>query len=181
MGNFLRNYVTPLSLVTFAGTAVTGLMLFFGIRNHQLGEIHEWLGIGFVVIAILHLFRNGIGFATMMRRPGSRAVIGILGGACALVILAAGYGGYGFGGGPHGRGAGGPPQFRIVQQLAHAPIAQVAPALGLTPGLAIARLRKQGVAVTGPGQSIEEIAQKHGTSAPRLIALMLSGPDQEDG
>jgi hypothetical protein len=100
MKAFLRNYATPLSLVLFLATGITGVMLFLGIRNHQLGEVHEWVGIGFVVVAILHFFRNGRAMTMMLREPRSKFVIGILGTLTLVIIVGAALSGPG--GGPRG-------------------------------------------------------------------------------
>jgi len=106
MNAFLRNYATPLSLVLFLATGITGVMLFLGIRNHQLGEVHEWVGIGFVVVAILHFFRNGRAMTMMLRETRSKLVIGIVGAVALVLIVGAALSGPG--GGPRGPHHGGP-------------------------------------------------------------------------
>jgi hypothetical protein len=176
MGKFLRNYATPLSLVGFAAIGVTGVMMFLGVRSHQLNEIHEWIGIAFVVVAILHLFRNIKSFGLMMAQTRSMVVVGVLGTVAALLIVTATFSG-GAGG---GQGSGGPPQFRVAERLSYTPIAQLAPAFGLSSGQFIARLRKGGVTVSGPGQNLADISQKQGIGVPRLFMLVIAEQGDSD-
>jgi hypothetical protein len=175
MNAFLRNYVTPLSLVLFAAIGITGIMMWLGIHNRQLGEIHEKVGILFVIVAILHMFRNAKSFALMMAQNRSKVIVGILGAVAVLLIGSAVFTGGGFGpGGPQGRHGPGGPRVMIEQRLAYAPIAQLAPAFGLSSAQAISRLRKGGIQVAGPGQNLADIAQKQNAEVPRLLALLLS-------
>lgn len=177
MDSFLRNYITPLSLVSFAAVAVTGLMMVFGIRNHQLGELHEWFGIAFAVIAVLHLIRNAAGFSAMIVKTHSLIVIGVLG---VVAMLLVGSALTAPGGGPHGprgphrhdRDFGGPHRM-LEQRLGQASIAQAAPALGLTSEEAIERLRQGGLTVKGPEQSLDGIARANRVRTPHLYRMLL--------
>jgi hypothetical protein len=177
MSTFLRNYATPLCLAIFAAAGVTGVMLFLGVHTHSLSEIHEWFGVAFVIVAVLHLFRNAKGFGFLMGQTRSLIVIGVLGVATALLIGSAMIPGLGSQGG-HG-GHGGPPQFQIAERLSYAPISQLAPALGMSSTQAIAHLRKGGVTVSGPGQNLADIARKQNVDTRMLFALVLA--DQPDG
>jgi hypothetical protein len=171
MGKFLRNYATPLSLAAFAAIGVTGVMMFFGVRNHQLNGIHEWIGVAFVVIAVLHIFRNAKSFGLMLAQTRSKIVVGVLCTAAALLIGASF-----ISGGRGGHGGPGGPGMVVVQRLSYTPIAQLAPAFGLSSGQLISRLRKGGVVVSGPGQNFAEISQKQGIEMPRLFNLVMAGP-----
>jgi|GEM_PF-1316930 hypothetical protein len=184
MSSFLRNYITPLSLVAFAAVAVTGLMMWLGIRNHQLGELHEKFGILFAVVAVLHLIRNGKGFSFMIGQTRSLILVGVLGVVAMLLVGSAllSPGGERGPGGPQGGPRGFGPAAALTQRLALVPISQVAPALGMTSGQAITRLRKGGIVVDGPGQNLDSIARKAGMPMPRLLDLMLADetPNPED-
>ena len=172
MNSFLRNYATPLSLVTFAVAAATGVMMFFGIHGGLLGTVHEWVGLIFVAALILHLARNWRGVLTMVSKPRCKAVLGGLGAVAAvLIVLAVPFGS----GGGRGHGLHGPHQ--VVHRLAAAPIAKLAPALGLTSDQAMVRLRKGGITVEGPQQSLAEIAEKQRAELPRLMDLMMTETD----
>jgi hypothetical protein len=176
MDSFLRKYATPLSLVAFSASAVTGVMMFFDVRSRQLSEVHEWVGIIFVVALLLHLVRNWRGLLAMMSSTLNKAIVGGLGAVALLFIIGSAPFGYGGGhGGGHGR------QFHASQQVVHrladAPIAKLAPALGMTSYEAIARLQKGGIAVEGPDQTLADIAEKQNAQLPRLLGLVMTEPD----
>ena len=172
MNSFLRSYATPLSLVTFLAAGVSGVMLFFDIGSHELSDLHEWLGIVFVVVLILHLVRNWRGALAMLSAARIKTIVLGLG-AVAVVLIAI----YGFGG-ERGQGFGGPRL--IMTRLASAPIAKMAPALGLTSDQAIARLKGAGIAVQGPQQSLAEVANKQNQELPKLLNLVLAEPEEAD-
>lgn len=167
MSEFLRKYATPLSLVAFAAAGITGVLMFVGIRNHEFSELHEWFGVAFVVIAILHLFRNGKGFAMMLRQTRSIIII-VLFGAGAAFLGASALAGKEQGGGPLR------PQAMVAERLAEAPIAEIAPLLGLKDSEAVARLRAAGLSVKGTAQSLSDVASKNGKPVPQLYALLLT-------
>ena len=168
MGSIMRQCATPLSLVSFLAVAITGLLLLFGVRSHTLGEVHEWIGVVFILALVLHLVRNWRGMLAMLSIPRNLAIIAVTGVVAAALIffsLPQGAGG-------QGHGAHGPRQ--VISRVSAAPIEKMAPALGLTSDEAIARLRRGGVAVEGPQQSLTEIAAKNGQAPPRLLNLVLS-------
>jgi len=171
MGTFIRDYATPLSFVTFAATAVTGIMLFLHLGGGPLSGVHEWIGLLFVAAMILHLVRNGRGVLAMLSPIRNKVLVSCLG-AMALVLIVLPYFGHGAGGG-HG---GGPGRI-VVQRLADAPIAKLAPALGITGQEAIARLNQGGVAVDGQDQSLAEVASKQHVRVHDLMELVLKEPD----
>lgn len=184
MNNPLRSVATPLSLTTFLGCGITGLMLVFGIRNHALGEVHEWLGIVFIIALLLHLIRNGYGVKNMLSTPLAKGVALVSAVAVIAYVMTAapfqsghrpgqGYGhGPGYAQGPRdgqgfhgGRGlAQGP--------ITDMPIARMAPALGLDAQTAVARLKKGGVPVDGPEDSLNHLIKVHGQAMPKMMALL---------
>jgi hypothetical protein len=178
MDSFLRKYATPLSLVAFLAVAVTGVMLFFDMHSRQLFEVHEWVGIIFVVALLLHLVRNWRGLLAMMSSTRNKAIVGGLGAVALLFVI--GSAPFGYGGG-HGGGYGHGHQFhasrQVMHRLADAPITKLAPALGMTSAEAIARLQKGGVVVEGPNQSLADIAEKQDAELPRLLGLVMTEPD----
>lgn len=166
MGEFLRKYATPMSLVAFGAAGITGVLMFLGIRNHEFNELHEWFGVAFVVIGVLHLFRNGKGFAMMVRQWRSIIIIVLFGGAAAIVAGAA----------LAEKEEGGNPfraQAMVAQEVAKAPISDIAPLLGLKDIDAVARLRQAGLTVEGPGQSLADVARKNEKPTPQLYAVLL--------
>lgn len=172
MSHFLRTYATPLCLAAFGAIGVSGAMMFFGLRNHQLGELHEWLGITFLVIAALHICRNWRALLAMLAKAQSKVIVGILGTIAILLIGSTFFGG-GEGGGPdHGPGD----MQAVEMRLSYTPLAQLAPAFGLSSSQVVARLRKGGIIVNGPGQNLTEISQKQNVPVPRLLNLIAAEP-----
>ncbi len=173
MSSFLRNYATPLSLVTFLATTVTGVLLFFEVRSGLLSEVHEWVGMLFVAAMLLHLARNWRGLVAMLSAPRNKAIVGGLGAIATLLILASvPFGAGGVHGGQEFHGSQ-----QIVQGLTDVPIAKLAPVLGMTDEEAMLRLRRGGVAVEGPEQSLAEIADKQHKELPSLLGLMMTEPE----
>ena len=170
MTNFLRNCATPLSFVTFLAVSVTGLMLMFGVRG-PVGDVHEWIGVAFIVTLGLHLLRNWRGMLAMLSLPRSKAIVGGLGVALAVLILAVTP--FGSGGQGHGfHGAG-----QIMHRMAQAPIDKMAPAFGLTGDQAVTRLQHNGIKVSDPQKSLAQVAEENDAELPRLLTVMLSDED----
>lgn len=175
MSHFLRTYATPLCLAAFGAIGVSGAMMFFGLRNHPLGELHEWLGITFLVVAFLHICRNWRALLAMLAKTQSKIIVGILGTVAILLIGSTFFGG-GEGGGPdrdHGPGHG---MQAIEMRLSYTPLAQLAPAFGLSSSQVVTRLRKGGIIVNGPGQNLAEISQKQNVPVPRLLNMIATEP-----
>jgi hypothetical protein len=170
MAEFIRKYSTQFSTAAFVVVGITGVMMFVGVRNHQISIFHEWFGVGFAVVAVLHVLRNGKAFTAMIKQTRSPIIIGLLGGLGILMVVASFF--------ASGSGQGNPnrAQAVVVQQLAGAPISQIAPAFGLTGDQAVARLRHGGVTVKGSGQSLTDIARGTDRSPPQLFLLIL--PDR---
>jgi hypothetical protein len=175
MSEFIRKYSTQFSTAAFAIVGITGVLMFVGIRNQQVGMLHEWIGVAFVIIAILHVVRNGKAFSTMMKQTRSLIIVGLLGGIGVLTIGASLY--------ASGAGKGNPNRAAsmVVQQLAKAPISQVAPVLGLSGDQAVARLRQGGVAVKGADQSLTDVARGSDRSPPQLFLLILADQNKQTG
>jgi|GEM_PF-698614 len=53
-----RNWISPLVTISFIVMGVTGILMFFHIKNGALVTLHEWIGWGFVVFGLVHLFLN---------------------------------------------------------------------------------------------------------------------------
>lgn len=177
MSHFLRTYATPLSLAGFGAVGISGAMMFFGMRNHQLGEIHEWLGILFLLVAALHICRNWRAMLAMMAKTSSKIVIAALG-TIAILLIGSSLLMGGPGHGPEGRRGPGGPMQAVEMRLSYTPLAQLAPAFGLSASQAIGRLRQSGITVAGPGQNLAEIAQKQNIPVGRLLAIVAQVSDE---
>ncbi len=88
MRDFLKNYATPLVVAGFFAIAGTGLMMFFGLAREPVHELHQWIGVIFVIFAALHIAWNWRSLTMRLRQ--SRAVSVIV----VLTVLTAGLVGY---------------------------------------------------------------------------------------
>jgi hypothetical protein len=168
MNAWLRSYATPLSFTTFIAVGLTGILMLFGVRGGLIGEIHEWLGVVFVVALVLHLARNWRGVLAMLHTTSGKLIAGGLGLATvALILFALPTGGDGGHGGGHG-------PWRVVNVVANAPIEKMAPAMGLTADEVIAKLKAGGVPADSTKESLGTISRDHGVPVPRMLNLMLS-------
>jgi hypothetical protein len=167
MSALLRTYATPVSLFSFIGVGLTGMLMFFGVRGGPLGEIHEWVGVVFVVALVLHLARNWRGVLAMLSTTSGKLIgVGLSVVTVALILITLPYGG-----GQHQNRHG---PWLVVNRIADAPIATMAPALGLTGEEAVARLRRGGVEVDGVQESLSKIASDHDEPLPRMLNLLVS-------
>lgn len=168
MQEILRRYATPLALVGFAVLGLSGTLMFFGVRGRQLNEIHEWVGIFFVVIAVLHVMRNAKSFTFMLRQKHSKRVIWVLGVVSVLLLGNAFY----------AMATDGPSprrvQIMLTNRLADAPLGKLAPALGLSDEAAVARLQIAGIKAV-PAQSLNQVAAANGKSATDLYLMLMGG------
>ena len=112
-----RTWVTPLTAVSFAAVAITGILMWLHVRVPAIRELHELLGLVFAVAGVVHLTANWRAFIAYFRRPWATASCAA---SCAASVLAAvllclvlifangGEPGH-YGGNGHRHHAGGPP------------------------------------------------------------------------
>jgi amino acid transporter len=53
-----RNYITPFITLVFLVVAISGLLMFFHLFDGYTEVVHEFLGIGFVTVAVFHIIVN---------------------------------------------------------------------------------------------------------------------------
>ncbi len=98
--------LSPFLLTVFAAVAVTGVLLFFHIKNGLIVVVHEWLGMVFVIAGAVHVILNFRQFLAYCKL--TRAWIGVV---LALVLIGFfAVAGLNHHGGPHGRPGAGAPQ-----------------------------------------------------------------------
>lgn len=59
-----KNFATSLTALSFLVIAISGVMLFFHLSESYVKELHEILGLAFVVAVLLHVYVNW----TLMKR-----------------------------------------------------------------------------------------------------------------
>jgi hypothetical protein len=126
--------------------------------------MHEILSLVLIVPVVLHVWKNWGPFANYFSRTPMLV-------ALALSLVAAL--GFAFGGASEGARAGGPPQFAFTSEILTHSVAQVAPVVDATPDELVARLTDAGFTVSGPDQSLTDIAAASGQGQFGLVAALL--------
>lgn len=161
--SLLQKYATQVTAALFLIVAVTGVLMFFHLLKAEVEGIHEWLGLGFALAATLHLLRNRRPFALMLAQPRARALILVVAVASVGVIALS--------------PPKGPNPFRqATQRVMAAPLADVAPVMGITTAEAVARLQAAGIANAAPEKSIDALARDHGKHPAMLLGVLTARP-----
>lgn len=158
-----RDIVTPVTLVLFAVSTVTGIMLLLHWQGGLVKASHEWLSLVFSAVALWHLARNWKPFLGYLRRRLPQAA---LAGALAVSIGFTALTGQ----------TGGVSPGAVFHRLADAPVSSVAPALGLETQAALIRLEAAG-AKAGPDESLATVAGRAGLTTPALLGLLIQSAD----
>ncbi|WP_158240750.1 DUF4405 domain-containing protein [Telmatospirillum siberiense] len=158
----LRQYATAITTALFAVIAVTGILMFFHLQERLVKSAHEWLGLIFVAGAAFHVARNWSAFANLVTKRRSLAIF--------IVVMAITGG---FIASASGTGGEGNPMARVVKAVERAPLSAVAPVLGQPADQMIERLRSAGYPVSGPDDSLAEIAAAGQTRLPNLLRVIL--------
>ncbi|MEO0035605.1 MAG: hypothetical protein RLZZ501_1628 [Pseudomonadota bacterium] len=165
LDGWLRRYVTQTTTAVGLVVGVSGGLLFFDLAKRQVHSLHEWLGMAFLAIAVLHVVRHRAGFAAMLRQP-RQYVLFALAGAAMLAFVGASF---------TGDGRGGNPLHQLADRALDAPLVALAPVLGLAPDEAGRRLAAAGVVVDSPSQSLAALAAANRTDPRRLLGVVMGG------
>jgi len=72
-----RDIVTPVTVVAFVVSTVTGVMLLAHWNAGLVRFSHEWLSVVFSAVAAWHLFRNWKAFKQYLKRNAALAAFGV--------------------------------------------------------------------------------------------------------
>ncbi len=147
-----RQVVTPVTMVLFLVSTVTGIMLLLHWQAGLVRFSHEWLSLGFALIALWHLARNRGAFRAYFRRNATLVAV------TATLLLSLGVTGL------TGTTGGASPR-AVFQALSGATLASAAPALGPTVDAAVARLAAVDIRASAD-QTLREIAAAAERSVP---------------
>ncbi|MBP2297822.1 DUF4405 domain-containing protein [Azospirillum picis] len=156
-----RDVVTPVTLVTFFVSTVTGIML-LGHWNAGLVRFsHEWLSVAFSAIAAWHLAKNWRAFTGYLKRNAARAAF-----TASLVASVVFTGMTGSTGAGANAGA-------VFRALSESSLETAAPALGLGVEKALGVLKAAGIDAA-PGDSLDAIGQRSGRNGAAVASLLAS-------
>lgn len=156
----LRRYITQATIALAVVVGVTGVMMFFHVAKGEVEGVHEWLGMAFAAVAILHGVRHRHIVANMLGQTRMR-VLAALVAAVAVAFVAM----------PSEKG---PNPFRQASQVVmEAPLQDLAPVVGVTPQDLADRLNAAGFPVADTSQSIQSIARAQGADPVQLMQAAL--------
>lgn len=167
MGKFFNSYATPLTTGLFLVSLISGVALFVGVGQAYFHGMHEWLSMVLIVPFVLHIWRNWRPFMAYFKRAPMLIALAVSGVAAAVFVVPVM--------GAEG-GRSGPPQFALAHMALGAPIADVAPILGLDGAGLIAKLQGLGYTVSGPGQTLLEVATASGKTEMEIAGALLAPP-----
>jgi trans-aconitate methyltransferase len=157
----LKKYSTPLTAATAIVVCVTGVMMFFHLYKGEVQAMHEWLGMGFVVAAVLHLLRHRRPLGLMMKQSRTHILL-----VLTLVIsLAFLY--------PSSSQQPNPMRSTITAVM-RAPLKDLAPVVGVTTAELTARFAEAGVARVDATDTIETLAKAHETDPMKLLSAAMT-------
>lgn len=158
-----RKHATACTAALFLVVGVSGILIFFHLGNNLFKTLHEWLGLGFVALSILHVWRNGPGFLKLLTKPATYV---------ALVIALGIAGGFVFNAATT-KETGGNPMRRVIQAMETAPISAVAPVVGTDLAGLQTRLDAIGVKADDGSASLRKLAQQSGKPVADLFKASL--------
>ncbi|EME69647.1 hypothetical protein H261_12506 [Paramagnetospirillum caucaseum] len=161
----LRRYATPGTAILSVVVGITGVILFFHLAKGPVEAIHEWLGMAFAAVAVLHVVRHRGSFAQMLRQRHMQVLAGVtVLGIAAFVALVP----------PKPPGN---PLIRLARAAERAPIAQLAPVIGSSTDEVLARLKRAGITAE-PGDTVATLASVHHRQPGELFASILPPPSR---
>lgn len=153
----LRKYATQATLALSLVVGVTGVMMFYRFYKGEVEAMHEWLGMGFVVVAILHATRHRKGLPAMLKQTRTRVILGAAAvTAAAFLVLSP---------------AKQPNPMRELAKLStQAQLTALAPLVGLPAEELAKRLGAK------PDQTVAAIARAQGKEPMAVLSAALSRP-----
>lgn len=153
-----RDIVTPVTIVTFVVSTVTGVMLLLHWNAGLVRFSHEWLSVVFSAVALWHLARNWKGFLAYLRRNAALATF-----AVAMVTSLAVTG-------LTGTSSTANPAV-VFRSLSNATLEAAAPAFGMTTDGAVATLRGAGIEAS-PGETLDTIGGRSGRGGAGIATIL---------
>lgn len=155
-----KSFATTPTIALFLILSVTGVFLLFHLAGPMVKILHEWLGLAFVLFALLHVLAN---WALMKRY--------LVGGKVALIVAMLVVATI-FGLAPAPASDGGSPVRSLISQVKRAPLATVASLYGQEVTALIAQLQSQGYTVAGPESSLADLARRNGVAEEKILSLL---------
>jgi uncharacterized membrane protein SirB2 len=162
-----RKVITPIIGALSLVIGISGVMLFFHFGEGLVKGVHEWLGMAFALVMMIHLALNWKAFKQHFRKPAAWAGTAVVT-AISVVFLAASL----FI--PNDN-----PMRSVIHSIETVAVSDLAPVFKLTPSQMATRLNQAGAEIETGRETLQELAGKSGVEPRSLIAALTSstGPD----
>ncbi|GBF40272.1 DUF4405 domain-containing protein [Leptospira johnsonii] len=154
-----KEFVTPYLVFIFLTVGVTGVLMFFHILDDYTKVVHEFLGLSFVVFAILHIRMNWSNIKNYAKKRQ------LLLPSIAILILSVAFI---VGGKIHGN-----LEDQILEKFAKSPVSDSFKLLNGDYQKAAEILKKNNIIIDDPSDSLEEISAKNKKSPEEIVELIL--------
>lgn len=159
--NRYRKFVTSGLGFCFAVVGSSGLFFQLFYKPHTLEEIHTWVGITMVALALLHIYQNGKPLKTYLKQP--RVYLMLL-----PVLLISGF----FVLRPEPQRGANPRQ--VVSKLSAASIADLSRVFGRDPAAMVAAMKADGIALASEKESLKSVAQANHKPPEALLEYFVT-------
>lgn len=166
-----RKIVTPITGVLALVIGVSGVMLFFHLGEGLVKEAHEWLGVAFAVVMLVHLALNWKAFKHHFRKPAAWVGSGIVSAISVMFLVAS------LSSASHEN-----PTRSIMRSIETTAVSDLAPVFKISQSEMVQRFGRAGVEIETGRETLQELAGKSGVDSHRLVAALVAktGPDAKD-
>ena len=154
-----KNYSTTPTIALFLIIAVTGILLLLHVGGTSVKLLHEWLGVAFILFALLHVAANW--------RPMKRYLGGWKMAAIATMLVTA----VAFGVAPQAESNGNPVRTMFRQAL-QSPLSTLALFYGVEGEMLVDGLLTEGYAVSSLEMTPGEISRQYNVRPDRILAII---------
>lgn len=159
--NALRKYITSGTGFAFFVVAGTGLFFKFFFKSHALEEIHGWVGILMMVLALLHLYQNWKPFLNHLK--DFKVWLNLV---PILIIIAL----FSFGGNESTQIS---PKL-VMGNLVNSKVSTVAEVFKQETESVLVKMKNNGLAIDSATQTLSEIAEKNQKKPQDLLVFFVN-------
>jgi uncharacterized membrane protein SirB2 len=160
-GFISRRIVTPVTGALSLVIVISGIMLFFHFEEGVVKGVHEWLGMGFAVVMLIHLALNWKAFKQHFKKPIAWAGTGIVT-AISMVFLISSL-----------TQPNASPVGSIIHSIETTAVYDLVPVFKLSQSEMVQRFDQAGVVIVTGQETIQEMSGKSGVD-PRQLILALT-------
>ena len=155
-----RKWSTPIIIGSGLFVAISGVLMFFGIR-HPLEQAHELIGIVFAISIILHVLNHWQPFRSYFNQRYALSIIaGVMLVTLSLVVVSL--------------GQGGGTMMNIIHRVEGAPLTELAPILDQNVEALLTQFEASGFVVDDTEKSIVDIASSNNVEPKALMQILFN-------